>query len=93
MAYLEPKGEGDRSMPENQRSCSDAEAMRWGARVIWRKLDCLNPNLQLMEGVASVGNRIWHRRRVLWWSKYISAASFGREAIPSEGIQGDEWGA
>jgi hypothetical protein len=21
----------------------------WGTRVIWRKLDCLNPNLQEME--------------------------------------------
>jgi hypothetical protein len=21
----------------------------WGTRVIWRKLDCLNPNLQKME--------------------------------------------
>ena len=46
MAYLDPKGEGNNSMPEKQRSCSGAEATRCGTRVIWSKLDCLNPNLQ-----------------------------------------------
>ena len=45
-AYLDPKGEGNNSMPEKQRSCSRAEATRCGTRVIWPKLDCLNPNLQ-----------------------------------------------
>ena len=46
MAYLDPKGEGNNSMPEKQRPCSGAEATRCGTRVIWPKLDCLNPNLQ-----------------------------------------------
>jgi len=42
----DPKGEGDNSMPENQRPCQCVWAVRWGTRVIWLKLDCLNPNLQ-----------------------------------------------
>jgi DDE family transposase len=51
MAYLDPKGEGDNSMPGKQRSCSGVETRRCGTRVIWLKLDCLNPNLQMMQGV------------------------------------------
>jgi hypothetical protein len=46
MTYLDLKGEGDRSMSGNQRACPGVGALRWGTRVIWRKLDCLNPNLQ-----------------------------------------------
>ncbi len=30
-------------------------AMRWEARVIWRRLDCLKPNLQLAECATPVG--------------------------------------
>jgi len=30
MAYLEPKGEGDNSMPGNQRPSPGAGAARWG---------------------------------------------------------------
>ena len=51
MAHLDPKGEGDNSMPGKQWSCSGVEAMHCGTRVIWLKLDCLNPNLQAMRGV------------------------------------------
>ncbi len=46
MAYLDPKGEGDKSMPGNRRSRLGVWAARRGTRVTWRKLDCLNPNLQ-----------------------------------------------
>jgi hypothetical protein len=49
MAYLDPKGEGDKSMPENRWSRLGVWAARRGARVIWRRLDCLNPNLQEVE--------------------------------------------
>jgi hypothetical protein len=77
MAYLDLKGEGDNSMPGNQRSCSGTEAMRWGARVIWRKLDCLNPNLQEMQSVTSAGKRAWHRRRFLHRFKRMTGATFG----------------
>ena len=46
MAYLEPKGKGDNSMPGKQRPCPCAGAGRCGTRAIWLKLYCLNPNLQ-----------------------------------------------
>ena len=48
MADLDPKGEGDNSMPGNRRPCPGVGAARWGTRAIWRKLDCLNPSLQKM---------------------------------------------
>jgi len=49
MADLDPKGEGDRSLPGKRRPCSGAETGRCGTRVIRRKLDCLKPNLQRMQ--------------------------------------------
>jgi hypothetical protein len=49
MAYRMPKGLWDKSMPGNQRSGPASGTVLWGTRVTWRKLDCLNPNLQKME--------------------------------------------
>lgn len=60
--------------------------------MIWRKLDCLNPNPQKIEG------------RIHWKMPETGAAPCDgfvpwstqppeRGAMPSEGIQGDEWGA
>ena len=50
MADLEPKGEGDNSMPENPVVGPRGKGRRTGGtRVIWRKLDCLKPSLQLMK--------------------------------------------
>jgi hypothetical protein len=50
MAYLDPKGEGDKSMPGNPVAGPSGQGRRaGGTRVIWRKLDCLKPNLQLMQ--------------------------------------------
>jgi hypothetical protein len=50
MADLDPKGEGDKSMPENLAVGPSGQGRRaGGTRVIWRKLDCLKPNLQLMQ--------------------------------------------
>jgi hypothetical protein len=46
MADLDPKGEGGRSMPGNHRSCPVVRGGAVGARVLWRRLDCLKPNLQ-----------------------------------------------
>ena len=46
MADLEPKGEGDKSMPGNQWPGPGVGAAFWGTRVIRRRLDCLKPNLQ-----------------------------------------------
>ncbi len=40
-------------MPGNQRSAAQAYgAGCWGARVIWRNLDWLNPNLQKADNDA-----------------------------------------
>ena len=52
MAYLDPKGEGDNSMPLKPWPFQALEAERGRTRVIWPKLECLNPNLQLMQGVV-----------------------------------------
>jgi len=51
MAYPQSKGRsGDKSMPGNQRPGPGVwDGALGGTRVIWRKLDCLNPNLQKME--------------------------------------------
>jgi hypothetical protein len=49
MAYLDPKGEGDSSMPANQQSCPGVGTGCWETRVIWRNLDWLNPNLQKVQ--------------------------------------------
>jgi Transposase DDE domain len=41
---------GDKSMPENLAAGSSGQGRRVGwTRVIWRKLDCLKPNLQSMQ--------------------------------------------
>ncbi len=37
---------GTRACQESNDRAQALEAMRCGTRVIWRKLDCLNPNLQ-----------------------------------------------
>lgn len=50
MADPDPKGEGDKSMPENSAVGSSGQGRRaGGTRVIRRKLDCLKPNLQSMQ--------------------------------------------
>ena len=50
MAYLDPKGEGDNSMLRKAAGIAKASKVgRCGTRVIWRKLDCLNPNPQSMK--------------------------------------------
>jgi hypothetical protein len=50
MADLDPKGEGDKSMPENPAAGPSGQGRRvGGTRVIWRKLNCLKPNLQSMQ--------------------------------------------
>ena len=49
LAYLDPKGDGDQSMPEIGGRAQALETARRGTRVIWRRLDCLNPNPRKME--------------------------------------------
>jgi len=64
----------------------------WGTRVTWRKLDCLNPNLQKME-VHIRRKDARNRRRPCDRSGIRSTQPSGPGAMPSEGIQGDEWDA
>ena len=63
MAYLDPKGKGDETVPENRRSCPGVWGRCCGESVIWRKLDCLKPNLQKME-VHIRRKDAWNRRRL-----------------------------
>jgi hypothetical protein len=56
MAYLDPKGEGDHSMPGKQRSCSQVyEARRCGTRVIWRTAGLLDIPISRRCKIPSVG--------------------------------------
>ncbi len=60
--------------------------------MIWRKLDCLNPNLQKMQRpVRRKDTR--YRRHALRRPGSAVAATFGGGALPGEGNQGDEWDA
>jgi len=50
MAYPQPKGEpGTRACQETSGRVQMSGTVRWETRVIWRKLDCLNPNLQKVQ--------------------------------------------
>ena len=50
MAYPEPKGDsGTIACQEISGRAQAYGAARWGTRVIWRKLDCLKPNLQKVQ--------------------------------------------
>ena len=61
-------------------------------RVIWRKLDCLNLNLQTMQRII---RRKDTRNRRHACIDIVEGSMQPPEcgAMPSEGIQGDEWGA
>ncbi len=60
-----PGPERDKGKIACQQTSGRAQAygaVRWGARVIWRKLDCLNPNLQKAQNDARRKDA-WNRRR------------------------------
>ena len=89
MAYPELKGERNSSMPMKRWSAQVSGLWCRGTRVIWRKLDCLNPNLQ----TTKLGVR---RKDTLPAAmlcddifRWLSQPS-ERGALPSEGNQGDE---
>ena len=64
----------------------------WGTRVTWRKLDCLNLNLQEME--VHIRRKDTRNRRLAGdVCGRASAQPPGPGAMPSEGIEGDEWDA
>jgi hypothetical protein len=58
---------------------------RRGTRAIWKRLDCLKPNIQKME--AGVRRKdVRNRRRSCVGILVLPAQPPGRGAIPSEGI-------
>jgi len=60
--------------------------------MIWRKLDCLNPNLQGRK-VTSAGKPSETGAVPVHRPDPVVGATSGVRPMPSEGIQGDEWGA
>ena len=49
MANLDPKGEGNNSMPETGGYAQAYGVTCREIRVIWLQLDCRNPNLQKVQ--------------------------------------------
>ena len=83
---------GTAACQESDGQAQVLEVARRGTRVIWRKLNCLNPNLQKMQGsVRRKGTR--YRRRALRRMRSRPSQPSERGALPSEGNQGDEWDA
>ena len=83
---------GTAACQESDGQAQVLEVARRGTRVIWRKLNCLNPNLQKMQGsVRRKGTR--YRRRALRRMRSRPSQPSERGALPSEGNQGDEWAA
>jgi hypothetical protein len=68
------------------------EATRCGIRAIWRKLDCLYPNLQQMKG--RIRRKDARNRRQLCVGMVVGPIQpSGRGAMSNEGIEGDMWDA
>src|SRR5664279_313973 len=68
-------------------------ARRWGTRVIWRKLNCLKPNLQKVQVAHPPEKTPVTGASPCSRFQRCLPQPFGVGAMPSEGIQGDEWAA
>ena len=80
MAYPDPKGERNSSMPVKRWSAQVSGLWCRGTRVIWRKLDCLNPNLQ----TTKLGVRrkdACYRRHALRRHRSLAVATFGAWSV------------
>ena len=92
MAYLEPKGEGDKSMPENQRP---GPGVRDGA--LGDPLDMAKAGLPEAQSPEDAFSHPPERRPkpAPALRRWVGCPSQPPEpgAMPSEGIQGDEWDA
>jgi putative transposase len=93
MAYLDPKGEGDNSMPGKQRPCP---GVRNGALRDPR--DMAEAGLPAPQSPGDVSSTSAGKTPdtgamscigIEWWPVQPP----GRGAMPNKGIQGDEWGA
>jgi hypothetical protein len=79
LAYLDSKGKGDHSMPDNAADIVKVSKVgRCETRVIGRKLDCLNPNSRLMEGRIRRKDTRSRRRVLLWLDAMVGATSRAR---------------
>ncbi len=80
MAYPDPKGERNSSMPAKRWSAQVSGLWCRGTRVIWRKPDCLNPNLQTTKlGVRRKGT--CYRRHALRRHRSLVVATFGAWSV------------
>ena len=91
MAYLDPKGEGNGSMPEKRWPCPD---VRNGASL--DPCDTVKARLPASQSPADANihpPEITSETGATFCVGISSrsAQPLGRGAIPSEGIQGDEW--
>ena len=80
MAYPDPRGERNNRMPVKRRPAQVSGPGCRGTRVIWRKLDCLKPNLQKTQRpVRRKGTR--DRRHALRRHRRKVAATFGAWSV------------
>ncbi len=80
MAYPDPRGERNNRMPAKRRPGQVSGPGCRGTRVIWRKLDCLNPNLQTMQ-MPVRRKDIRYRRHVLRRPGSAAIATFGAWSV------------
>jgi hypothetical protein len=66
---------GTRACQESNDRAQALEAMRCGTRVIWRKLDCLNPNLQTTQAAVRRKDACNRRRALHWLGAMVGATS------------------
>jgi len=80
MAYPDPRGERNNRMPAKRRPAQVSGPGRCGTRVIWRKLDCLKPNLQMMQKPVRRKD-IRYRRHALRRHGSAAIATFGAGSV------------
>ena len=88
----EPERTKGKIAPGNRQQCPAYGTACRGIRVIWRKLEFLNPNLQKAQMDAcrkDARSRCQSCGRIIW----SLPQSSGSWAMPCPGIQGDKWGA
>ncbi len=93
MAYLDPKGEGDSSMPGNQRPCPGV----WGG-ALGDPRDMAKAGLPESQSPGDATSSSAGKTPVTGAASCIGMVMWpvqppGRGALPSEGIKGDEWDA
>jgi hypothetical protein len=80
MAYPDPKGERNSSMPAKRWAAQVSGLSCRGTRVIWRKLNCLNPNLRTTKlGVRRKDT--CYRRHALRRHRSLVVATFGAWSV------------